>query len=149
MQNSSLLLYTVEMGEVAARFLLICVITTLAGYASQLYFGSIVAAETERNRTRIEVYDLLDARAQTHRLSGIIMLPSACHSVSIKTKELAPGKYHVYFSTFGEVHGCKNESRPYAFRTSVQAPLIGTEFTASLDWHDLDFVIVSKAYTKS
>lgn len=130
------------------RFLSICAITFLAGYASQLYFGSIVEAETERNRTRVEVYDLLDAQQKTHRLSGIIMLPSACHSVSIKSKELAPGKYHVYFSTFGEVHGCTAEPHPHSFSTTIRAPLVGVEFTGSLDWHDMDFVIVSSAHKK-
>ncbi|MFZ2555781.1 MAG: hypothetical protein WAZ27_05260 [Minisyncoccia bacterium] len=135
------------MGEVITRFLSICIITILAGYASQLYFGSIVEAETERNRTRVEVHDFLDVKAKTHRLSGIIMLPTKCHSLSIKTKELAPGKYHVYFSTFGDVHGCAQEPHAVPFRTIVNAPLVGVEFTASLDWHDMDFILVSSAHS--
>lgn len=125
-----------------------CVITFLAGYASQLYFGSIVAAETERNRSRVEVFDLLDVKKKTHRLSGIIMLPTACHRVTITSKQLAPGKYHVYFSTFGDTHGCAAEPHPYSFRTIIDAPLVGVEFTGSLDWHDMDFVIVSSAHSK-
>jgi hypothetical protein len=127
---------------------------TLTGFAIALswgayvFFGSVVSAEIEKPLTRVEVYDFVDTTTKTHRLSGIIMVPSKCHEIRMKTKELEPGKYHVFFSSFGDFHGCAQDPQPISFREFVKAPLVGAEFTASLDWKPLDFVIVSSAHSK-
>lgn len=128
-------------------FITLTVFTVVLSYAAYLFFGSIVNAQIEEPLTRVEVYDFIDTSTKTHRLSGIIMVPTKCHSVSVKTKELEPGKYHVYFSSFGDVHGCADDPQPLSFREYVKAPIVGSVFTASLDWRPLEFVIVSKAHS--
>lgn len=117
-------------------------------YAAYLFFGSIVRAEIEKPLTRVEVYDFVDTRSKTHRLSGIIMLPSTCHTLRVKAAEIAPARYHLNFFSFGEEHGCAQELTAVPFREYVNAPLVGVEFTASLDWRPLDFVIVSTAHSQ-
>lgn len=125
------------------------IFAAILSYAAFLFFGSVVRAESEKPLTRVEVYDFVDTATKTHRLSGIIMVPTKCHSVRVKTKELEPGTFHVYFSSYGDEHGCANDPQPLAFREYVVAPLVGVEFTASLDWKPLDFVVVSSAHSKS
>ena len=131
--------------EVVRRLLLITAVISLIAYGAYLFFASSVQAETEKPLITVEVYDFIDSTAKTHRLSGIIMVPTACHEIHVKTEEKGPGIYHLYFTTFGDVHGCAPEPEPRAFRTVVPAPLVGVRFTASLDWHPLDFIIVSQA----
>jgi hypothetical protein len=128
------------------RFIWIVVLTSAVAYASYLFFGSIVQAQTEVP-LEVDVYDFIDVSARTHRLSGIIMVPTKCHSIVVKSKELSRGKYHIYFSTFGDEHGCAPDPHPMAFRTIIDAPLVGVEFTASLDWVPIDFKIVSEAHS--
>jgi hypothetical protein len=129
-------------------FMTLTAFTLVLSWAAYVFFGGIVNAEIEKPLTRVEVYDFIDTSTKTHRLSGIIMVPTRCHSINVKTKELEPGKYHVYFSSFGDVHGCADDPQPLSFREYVKAPIVGTEFTASLDWRPLDFVIVSKAHSR-
>lgn len=124
------------------------VFAVVLSYATYLFFGSIVRAEIERPLTRVEVYDFIDTRSKTHRLSGIIMLPSVCHSLKVKATEITPDNYHLRFSTFGEEHGCATDPTPVPFREYVPAPLVGVKFTASLDWKPLDFIIVSTAHSQ-
>ncbi|OGG59992.1 hypothetical protein A2765_00815 [Candidatus Kaiserbacteria bacterium RIFCSPHIGHO2_01_FULL_56_24] len=128
------------------RFIWILVVTSAVGYAAYLFFGSIVQAQTEPPM-EVDVYDYVDVQAHTHRLSGIIMLPTKCHTIVVKTKELGPGKYHLYFSTFGDEHGCAPDPQPVAFRTVIDAPLVGVRFSATLDWMPIDFKIVSEAHS--
>jgi hypothetical protein len=130
-------------------FMSLAVFAIVLSYGSHHFFGSIVRAEIEKPLTRVEVYDLIDTVKKTHRLSGIIMVPTKCHSIKMKTEELEPGKYHVYFSSFGDVHGCEQDPHAISFSGHVVAPLVGAEFTASLDWKPLDFVIVSTARTQT
>lgn len=131
--------------ELFWRFTVYVVITALLSYATYLFFGNIVQAETAKPLMRVEAHDLLDPAAGTHRLSGMVMVPTPCHSIKVKTQELEPGKFHVYFSTFGDEHGCEADPQPRTFRQTVKAPLIGTEFSASIDWKPLDFIIISQA----
>lgn len=141
--------YTDGMGnDLLWSFMTLTIFAIVLSYASYIFFGSVVRAEIEEPLDRVEVYDFIDVPQKTHRLSGIIMMPSKCHELRVKTKELEPGKYHVYFSSFGDFHGCATEATPIAFREYVRAPVVGTEFTASLDWRPLDFVIVSKAHSR-
>lgn len=141
--------YNRRMGnDLLWSFITLTVFTIVLSYAAYLFFGSIVNAEIEEPMTRVEVYDFIDTSTKTHRLSGIIMVPTRCHELSVKTKELKPGTYHVYFSTFGDVHGCADDPQPLSFREYVTAPIVGSEFTASLDWRPLEFVIVSSAHSR-
>lgn len=140
--------YNPDMGnDLLWSFMTLTAFTIALSWASYVFFGGVVRAEIEEPLTRVEVYDFVDTATKTHRLSGIIMVPTRCHSLSVKTKELEPGKYHVYFSTFGDFHGCAEDPQPLSFREYVKAPVVGTEFTASLDWRPLDFIIVSKAHS--
>lgn len=134
--------------EIFWRLLWIATTLVLAAYAAYLFFGSIVEAETQETLTRVEVYDFIDREKKTHRLSGMIMVPTRCHEVRVKVGE-EEGHPHLLFSTFGDVHGCAPELSPRSFVVVVSAPLVGSIFTASLDWQEVDFVIISRGYTSS
>ncbi len=141
--------YNRRMGnDLLWSFITLTVFTIVLSYAAYLFFGTIVRAEIEEPLTRVEVYDFIDTSTKTHRLSGIIMVPTKCHEIRMKTKELEPGKYHIFFSSFGDFHGCAEDPQPLSFREYIEAPVVGTEFTASLDWLPLDFVIVSSAHSR-
>lgn len=140
--------YNRRMGnDLLWSFMTLTAFTIVLSYGAYIFFGSIVRAEIEEPLTRVEVYDFIDTSTKTHRLSGIIMVPTRCHNLSVKTKELEPGTFHVYFSSFGDFHGCADDPQPLSFREYVKAPLVGTEFTASLDWRPMEFVIVSSAHS--
>ncbi len=136
------------MGSDLARSLIVLgIFGIVLSYATFHFFGTVVRAEIEDPILRVEAVDHLDSRTKTHRLSGMIMLPSPCHRLKLSSKELEHGSYHIYFSTFGDEHGCKPDPTARSFTIYVTAPLVGTEFSASLDWHPVDFVIVSSSHT--
>ncbi len=132
--------------EVVWHFVWILLVTTAISYAAYLFFGSFVAAETEKPLNEVDVYDLIDRAQHTHRLSGILMVPTACHSISVVTKKTGVGMYQLSFSSFGDAHGCAQDPQPRAFRAVISAPILGNTFTASFDGKPLDFRIVSSNY---
>lgn len=132
--------------EILWRLLWIVVVLSLAAYAAYLFFGSVVQAEVEKSLTTIEVYDYIDREKKTHRLSGMIMVPTRCHEVRAKVTE-EEGHPHILFSTFGDVHGCEPEETARAFAVTIEAPLVGNLFTASIDWRAAELVIISRGYS--
>lgn len=124
------------------------VVLCAIAYAAYLYFGSVATAEAEAERRTVEVFELIDHERDAHRLSGVLTVPSACHSISWETIQVEEKRYHIAFTTFGDIHGCAKGPQARAFRTVIVAPAPGSTVTASLDNEPLVLRIVRTNYAE-
>lgn len=132
--------------EIAVRLIWITAIISVVTYAAYLFFGSIVSAEAEQSLREVDAFELIDRDAHLHRLSGMIMVPTACHSIAVQEEQQGVGAYDFVFTTSGESHGCTYDPQPRSFHVVFSAPLIGNTYTASLDGEPLDVRVVRRNY---
>lgn len=79
-----------------------------------------------------------------HHLSGTVLVPSPCHTLSVDVERIGPADYHVMFKTWAEPYrDCDPAPTPKKFRTVTFAPSVGVTFTASLDEKPLPFHVIA------
>lgn len=130
------------MSEVMWRLLWIACATAFVAYACYLYFGSTMEPKIDRN----SVIAMDTVSAGKHELKGVIVIPSECHGVSLRVKEVVPSYFHLKFETWQEPYrDCAKEPVLHAFNTVVFGPSVGTTFFSSLDGKVLDLHVI-KSY---
>lgn len=129
------------MGAIISRMLWFFVVASAIAYAVYLVAGTIVHAQESRENQPVIIRDELGPGI--HHLSGMIMVPSPCDQLSIRTEEVADYTYELIFRTWREPSvDCTNEQVPRYFRTILMAPSTGVTFTATFDGTGFPVIVV-------
>ena len=136
------------MSEVMWRVLWITCAAIFVAYGSYLFFGSSLSAVTDELEGSIVSVDAVSAGK--HVLKGVIVIPSECHGVNIKVRQLVPTVYHLDFETWQEPYrDCAHVPVLHSFETIVFAPSLGVTFVASLDGKVLNMHVIESYLKKS
>lgn len=129
------------MAELARRLVWFFFVAASLSYAIFLVAGATIHKEALGDTRRVLVRDFL--KVGEHHLSGMVMVPSSCSQLSVKTEEVSSTLFHLKFSTWEEPYvDCPREDTPRAFRAIVFAPSVGVDFMATLDDAPLEIAIV-------
>lgn len=107
----------------AVRLTFFIVFAVLVAGASHIFFGSIIFAAAQEGASAIVLKD--EFKNGTHELSGIVMVPSSCHDLTVRTKDVTHTMSAVIFETWEQpfIANCDRSPSP----RSVQAVLFGAE----------------------
>lgn len=126
--------------ELTRRLVWFFIVAAALAYAVFLLGGNAIQSEALDQTRIVLVRDHLEVGE--HRLSGMVMVPSTCKQLSVRTSEIKPHVIHLAFTTWDEPNiTCIEEDTPRAFRAVVFAPSVGVEFTATLDEEPLQLSI--------
>ena len=109
-------------------------------------YGTYTVAGSMALANASGVYDPVIIRDEvgpnSHALSGMIMVPTACDQLSVKTNKLSHGEYELTFTTWHDPSvDCTEDATPRAFHSILFAPSAGVTFTAVLDGKSLPIVV--------
>ena len=120
------------MSHVLWRILWIAVSIACVTYASYLFFGNVVQDQTHRSHNEVIAQDVVSPGE--HHISGMIMVPSDCHGLSLRVLQTTPSSYQLTFQTWLEPYrDCPQVPSPRAFHAITFAPSVGADFSATLD----------------
>ena len=129
------------MGAIFSRMVRFTVVAGLLSYAAFLVVGSVAQAQASGEDLPVLIRDELGVGE--HHLSGMIMVPSPCDQLSVRTQEISRSSYLLVFRTWHEPSvNCPAEETPRYFRTLLFAPSTGVEFAATLDNHTLPIIVL-------
>ena len=116
-----------------ARSIVFFVITTVVLGVFTLYVSNALATNlVEYENSTVVVRDLLGPRV--HRLSGMVMVPTACHDLLATTREIDHENYLLEFETWEDPNRvCGKDSAPRQFSLTLFAPAAGVSFQGMLD----------------
>jgi hypothetical protein len=110
-------------------------------YAIYLVLGSSLRASASGINDPILVRDVLGQGA--HQLSGMVMVPTPCHQLSMSTYAMASTSYVLSFKTWREPSvDCKNDAIPRPFSAIIFAPAVGVHIRAEIDGKSLPIVVI-------
>ncbi len=120
------------MGDTFKRILWFAVVAVLAAYATYLFLGRVVNAESDAQVKTVVVRDIISQRM--HILSGMVMVPSACHKLIARVKEIDIENYLLNFRIWEDPNRtCPMEEEPQRFNMTLFAPSAGIAFQGTLD----------------
>lgn len=118
--------------DLARRLVWFFVVASAISYAIFLMAGNAIHTQALGQSRIVLVRDFL--KVGEHHLSGMVMVPSTCKQLSVRTEAVADNIFHLRFSTWEEPNvECVIEDTPRAFRAVVFAPSVGVEFISTLD----------------
>src|SRR3989344_9175278 len=119
------------MKEMVSRLLWIVVTTVTLSYATYLVAGSIVHAQGSRENQPIIIRDELEPGV--HHLSGMVMVPTPCDQLSVRTEAISSSTFTLIFRTWREPSTeCDSDETPRYFRTVLFAAAVGVQFIATI-----------------
>jgi hypothetical protein len=131
---------TVGVNELLWRLVVIAAVITVATYGIYLFFAGMISAESSEG-PRIVAIDQVSPGE--HDLSGVVVVPSVCHGLSVNTRKISVSEYHLFFQTWQEpTRICPDEPDTKPFRTTVYAPSVGVTFTATLDGEPIALQVI-------
>ncbi len=120
------------MTETLSRLLWFTIVASAIAYVTYLIAGNIVNAQAADLYRPVIIRDELGQGV--HHLSGMVMVPSPCDELSVRTEEITQSSYMLVFRTWREPSmECADEEMPRYFRAQLFAPSVGITLTASLD----------------
>lgn len=120
------------MGAVFSRILWFFVVASLLSYATFLVAGNIASAQASGKNLPIIIRDELGVGV--HHLSGMLMVPTPCDQLSVRTEAVSDTVFALVFRTWHEPSAqCAGEETPRYFRAVLFAPSTGIQFIATLD----------------
>ncbi|MDO8514078.1 MAG: hypothetical protein Q7S50_00880 [bacterium] len=120
------------MSEMLSRMVWFVIVAVAISYATYITAGSIVNAQARGAYKPVMIRDVLGPGS--HHLSGMIMVPTPCHELTLRTEALSAATYELLFRTWHEPSvDCDEEEIPRPFRAVLFAPSTGVEFIATLD----------------
>ena len=118
--------------EVFWRLLWLSMAMALLAYGSSLFFQSVINSQDESTVRRIVATDRVGVGV--HHLSGFVPVPSPCHALSVKVRQMAHASYHLTFDTWQEPYrDCTPETVYRRFHAVTFGPSVGSHFSASVD----------------
>lgn len=129
------------MSEMISRVLWFAVVAVTLSYAVYLVVGSVLNARGSGAYESVVIRDELGPGS--HNLSGMVMVPTPCHQLSMRTEALSTSTYMLLFRTWREPSVyCAATEVPRYFRAVLFAPSTGVEFGATLDDRGLPIIVV-------
>lgn len=97
-----------------------------------LVLGSIETVRIQEQARSVVVRDALGQRV--HKLSGMVIVPTACHELASRAKEIDDANYLLAFNTWENPNRiCNSEEVARQFNLTIFAPSTGIAFQATLD----------------
>ncbi len=128
------------MADLLRRLVWFFVVAGAISYAVFLVAGNAIQTQALGNSKVVLIRDAL--KVGEHHLSGMVMVPSTCKQLSVRTEQVAQMLIHLRFTTWDEPSvGCKTEDTPRSFRAVVFAPSVGVEFIGTLDDEPLQLAV--------
>lgn len=107
-------------------------------YMTYFVAGNFVSANAAAINDPVIARDVIGPN--THRLSGIIFVPSPCDQLSVGTFKSSANTFELVFKTWHEPSvTCKDDLTPRSFDVLLYAPAAGVYFAATLDSRPLPF----------
>lgn len=129
------------MSAIISRMLWFLVVAIVLSYATYLVAGSVVHAQASRENQAVIIRDELGAGV--HHLSGMLMVPTSCDQLSVRTEAISSSTFTLIFRTWREPSvDCIFDETPRYFRAILFAPAVGVQFTATLDGAGLPIVVL-------
>lgn len=129
------------MSELIRHLVWFFLIASAVAYAIFLTAGSFITAQA------IDATHIVQARDELapgeHRLSGIVMVPTTCTELSVRTEKLSDTEYNLAFTTWEEPSvNCKVDDTPRAFHAILFAPAAGIHIIGTIDGAPLTIVAI-------
>lgn len=129
------------MSELLRRLVWFFIVASAIAYSIFLVAGSFITANAIDATHIVQVRDAL--AANEHRLSGIVMVPSSCTELSVRSEKISNTDYELVFSTWQEPSvECVLDDTPRAFRAVLFAPAAGINIVGSIDGSPLTLVVI-------
>ena len=129
-----------NVGEFFWQMLWILIVGFAISYGSYLFFGTI-SIDGAKSTARIAAIDVV--RAGEHHISGVVLVPSRCHMLSVKAQELSAFSYRLAFRTWQEPsRNCTQGQVAEGFNTIVFAPSLGVNFDATVNDTPVPFDLI-------
>ena len=129
------------MGAIFSRMLWFFVVASILSYATYLVVGSLAHAEASGENLPAVIRDELGQGV--HHLSGMVMVPTPCDQLSLRTEAVSDYTFVLVFRTWREPSAdCMAEETPRYFRALLSAPSTGVEFTATLDGAGFPIIVL-------
>ena len=123
--------------DLTVRLFWLAVLSVSLAYVFFLLFGSLFTVERP---STVLIEDML-ARGQ-HTVSGMVMLPTPCAELSVKTNKLSPTIYTLELRTWQDpAVRCPKSETPREFNTVAFAPSFGVQFLVMLDGRSVPYHI--------
>lgn len=118
--------------EVVWQFLWLMTLGIAISYASYLFLGSIIMAGAAGTPPEIAAIDVI--KPGEHHVSGVVLVPSQCHELSVTARKLSETAYQLVFKTWPEpARDCPRGAVTKPFETVIFAPSVGLSFSAIVD----------------
>jgi hypothetical protein len=129
------------MKDALVRLVWFFIIACAVSYAVFIVAGSSIEAQAVDESRIVLIRDSL--MPGVHNLSGIIMAPSTCAQISVRSMQLSTTTYSLIFTSWEEPSvACSQEDTPRSFRAVVFAPAAGVQFIGSLDDQPLMLAVI-------
>ncbi len=133
--------YTERMTEVLRRVFAFIAAASVIAYLVLLIVGANIYARAEERTQTVWVRDQISPN--THRISGVITVPSSCTELTVKTEALSPFLFKLKFVTWEHPNTeCLHEPVKKEFYEIVFAPAVGVHFIATLDGEPVPIIVV-------
>lgn len=131
-----------QMGDAFRRLIWFFFVAAAVSYAFFLVAGSVITKQSLEDSRAVLARDSI--KVNVHYLSGMVMVPSTCAELSVRSHQLTVDSYELQFSTWEEpsLSKCTREDTPRSFRAIVFAPSAGVYFQASLDGTPIPFGVI-------
>jgi hypothetical protein len=108
--------------NMVSRLIVFAVFASLAAFATHLFFGSVIFAAAEEETQKIVLRDVYSD--EMHQLSGMVVVPSECHDLSVRVKDFDANVIFLLFETWEQpyLQTCEKAQTPRAVHVSVFAP---------------------------
>lgn len=129
------------MTEVTRRLFAFVIALSIIAYLVFMLAGASIYARTQDEKRTVWIRD--EITPDTHRLSGLITVPSSCTELYETVEMLSPLFYKIKFKTWEHPNTeCLHEPVQKQFYEIVFAPAIGVHFIATLDDVPMPILVV-------
>ncbi|MBI4068236.1 hypothetical protein HY413_02410 [Candidatus Kaiserbacteria bacterium] len=104
------------------RLTLFTVTAIAIAYAAHMFFGSIIFAAAEEDASAIVLRDIY--KNERHELSGIVMVPSTCHDLTVRAKDIDARSTAIILETWEQpfASACDKAPTPRAIHVTAFGP---------------------------
>lgn len=130
------------MMEMVRHIVWFLIVSSVIAYAVFLVVGSVIANEASASTRVVVARDVLSPGA--HHLSGMVMVPSTCSTLSVRTESVDRFTHRLVFTSWEDpaASECLVEEVPRSFRAVLFAPATGVQILGSLDGMPLTMVVI-------
>ncbi len=134
--------YTGAMFEAVRRTFTFTIGAMLVSYVIFMLIGATLYARADEQSRAVWIRD--EITPNTHRIAGLIPVPSSCSELTEKTERLSPVVFKLKFTTWENptIGKCSGDVSQRQFYDIVFAPAIGVHFIATIDDVPIPIIVV-------